>query len=372
MVVQFVPTCRRWALLCIVPFVVGACSAGGELPQVTTRYAPLHPGNETPVTFRITAEDPEGIKSIELYLYEYALLEEDGDRVTVARENGQWGEAHTWTYPSLPTYPSPPLSVTESHTHEGFPEASYIRYLVRATNADGDSQSEEWVFAAGDWPFGDDPIPILGNGPPGKRIDLCFVAQEDYKDSAAMLGDLEGLIFDGYHINNAIRGPNRKYWQFHYSPNTGRISDHMDQVMEIPDSVGDSGYIDHVAIIHTADIEDWAYMGNFGTEPQNIGTAVHESAHAAFGLKDEYGGFSLNTSTDPHHNVYDSRQAAEDYNESNGWPPGDVEEIRDGWWRPEPSTLDCIMLDDRDEEMPDFARTCLARALWTYSQLEVQ
>ena len=96
---------------------------------------------------------------------------------------------------------------------------------------------------------------------------------------------------------------------------------------------------------------------------------VHESGHAAFGLKDEYSGGGHGTSSNPHHNNYDSQASAETYNTDNGWPASDVELIQTGWWRPEPAALDCIMRNDGDAFMPDFERTCLSRILWFYSQL---
>lgn len=186
-----------------------------------------------------------------------------------------------------------------------------------------------------------------------------------------MLTDLEQLIFDGYHTNNIVH-QGKKYWQFYYSPETGTISDFdagSPYVLEIPTSVQNSTIIDHAAVIHTTTKRDWASGGNFGTEPGNRGTAVHESGHAAFGLADEYPGGGHFTSDNPHHNNYDSEHACQLYNKDNGWPESDCEFIEGSWWRPEPAALDCIMWDDGDAAMPDFERTGILRANWTYDQL---
>ncbi|MGH8195654.1 MAG: hypothetical protein ACREQ8_14830 [Woeseiaceae bacterium] len=350
--------------LCTI--VLASLVAGCSYPSVTTRYQPLHPGNNVDVTFRVDAGDGDGVEVARLYIYEHELSVQNGMQTATQRPGGIWGLQQTWNYPTTPT------SISETYTHSGFPASSFVRYLFTVTDTENRTRSEEWWFAAGNWPFGNSPIPILGNGAPAERIDVCFVADNtDYTNGAGMLPDLVGLVFDGYHVNNAIRGSWRKYWQFYYSPETGFISDFDTPplTMTIPASVSGAAIIDHAAVIHTTVKRDWASGGNFGTEPTNIGTAVHESAHAAFGLSDEYSGGGHSTSSNPHHNNYSSQTDAENYNTANGWPASDVESIQPGWWRPEPATLACIMLNDGDATMPDFERTCLARASWFYQQL---
>jgi hypothetical protein len=140
--------------------------------------------------------------------------------------------------------------------------------------------------------------------------------------------------------------------------------------MEIPESVENASHIDHAAIIHRTVKRDWASSGNFGTEPTNIGTAAHESAHSAFGLTDEYPDIGHRVSTDPHHNIYASEEECRNYNAVNGWPASDCENVEDEWWRPEPSSLSCIMFNDADAAMPDFERTCINRIIWFYGRLE--
>jgi hypothetical protein len=339
-----------------------ACSA----PTMRTRYTPLHPANSADVTFRVIASDGDGIALAQLYIYEYELSVQNGFQTATQRQGGTWGLVKTWNFAAGTT------AIDESFTHAGFPASSFVKYLFRAEDQQGNEKSEEWNFAAGTWPFGNNPIPLLGNGAPAERIDVCFIADNtDYANGGAMLGDLVGLIYDGYHTNNMISGGYRNNWQFYYSPELGFISDFdvPPLVMTIPASVSGSPIIDHAAIIHTTVKRDWASGGNFGTEPTNIGTAVHESGHAAFNLKDEYAGGGHGTSSDPHHNNYNSQASAQTYNTNNGWPAGDVQNIEGSWWRPEPSSLGCIMFNDGDASMPDFERTCLNRVFWFYTQL---
>lgn len=357
---------NRSRLLCVVS--MGLLFLSGCATSLNTRYSPLHPANNASVEIQLRAHDGDGISKAELFVYEYELyVSSTGMRSARQRGGGTWGLVETWNYPTSPD------DINETYTiAAGFPAESYITYLARTTDDNGNQASDSWTFAAGDWPFGNSPIPIWGNGAPAERIDVAFIADTDsYANARAMLGDLEGLIFDGYHINNGVR-KGKKFWQFYYSPDRGHISDYDDspRVMDIPGSVSSSTIIDHGAVIHTVVKRDWASGGNFGTEPTNIGTAAHESAHATFNLKDEYSGGGHNSSTDPHHNNYNSEASCQTYNDNNGWPKTDCQHIEGSWWRPEPSALACIMLDDGDAAMPDFERTCIRRIDWFYDELE--
>lgn len=352
-----------WLLLAAV--LLFSC---GSSTTLTTRYAPFHPANNTAVNFTFNTSDNDGIARAELFVYEYELYVNPNNNMRSARQRpgGQWGFVRDWNYSSEPT------SANETHTFSaGFSAESFVRYLIRITDGKGRNKSEDWYFAAGDWPYGNSPIPIFGKGAPAKTIDVAFIADRtDYSSGRDMLPDLEGLVFDGYHINNAIRNQ-RQLWSFYYSPQRGFISDFDsgEFTMDIPSSVSSSPIIDHAAIIHTTVKRDWASGGNFGTEPTNIGTAVHESGHSTFDLADEYNTGNCRTSSDPYHNVYSSRSAAETYNTNNGWPASDVEEIFSGCFRVEPSSLNCIMVNDGDATMPDFERSCFLRAIWYYIEL---
>jgi hypothetical protein len=360
--VGFKESARPWLGVATVALLFMGCAT-----TLDTRYTPLHPENNTPVEFRIDARDRDGIARLRLYVYEYELyVSASGMASARRRTGGTWGLVQEWTYPATPQ------SISGTHDVAGFPAGSYITYLAETTDDRGRVARDQWTFAAGDWPFGNSPIPIWVNGAPAERIDVAFVAdRDDYTTGRDMLPDLVALIFDGYHTNNGVRR-GKKFWQFYYSPDTGHITDYDSPplMMDIPASVTASTIIDHAAVIHTTVKRDWASGGNFGTEPTNRGTAVHESGHAAFNLADEYAGGGHFTSSDPHHNNYNSQTACQNYNTANGWPASDCQNIEGSWWRPEPSSLACIMLDDGDATMPDFERTCIRRVEWFYGELE--
>ena len=332
---------------------------------IESRYGPLHPANGASVDFRIKAHDADGIDVARLYVYEYELYVNNRMQSARQRSGGQWGLARTWTFPAGPA------DIDVTHTATGFPAGSFITYISEVSDKRGSVTRESWSFAAGDWPFGNSPIPLWGNGAPANRIDVAFVAdRDDYATARGMLPALATLIFDGYHTNNMVKF-GRRMWQFYYSPERGTISDYDSGtfVLDIPDSVENSTIIDHAAVIHTTVKRDWASGGNFGTEPGNRGTAVHESGHAAFGLADEYNGGGHFTSSDPYHNNYSSRASCETYVTGRGWPTTDCQNVQGSWYRPEPATAACIMLDDQDANMPDFGRSCRLRAIWYYLQL---
>ena len=186
-----------------------------------------------------------------------------------------------------------------------------------------------------------------------------------------MLADLDELIFDGYQASNAQGGAMRFHWAYFYAPEMGHISPPIEGVLDIPDSIKLSPTIDAGAVIHTNVMDDWSSGDYFGTEPQNVGTALHETGHAVFDLEDEYKHGRHHSSSLPHHNNYDSRAAAEDYNAGMGWPESDVESIDPAgkWWRPEPEALGCIMFDDGNDFLPDFQRTCILRIKWYYGRM---
>ena len=360
-----------------------AICAACVTPTIRTRYGPLHPEASVDVDFRVQAQATHGVRRVELFLYEYAVTVDSGAWSGSQRPGGRWGLVDSKEY----TYPFPG-QIDETFTQPGFADQSYVRYAFRVTQAFGGKGTESWGLAAGDW-SGAEPIPILvrGSGNVGwfvylNRIDLCFVADRGdelaagYATGGAMLPDLAALIFDGYQESNAQEGDQRFLWQYYYSPETGHMTTPgSGDPPDIPAAVKGSGTIDVVALIHPYDRHDWTAGNTFSTEPQNRGTALHETGHALFHLDDEYSYPSAygrhHTSLWPHHNNYDDRKDAEDYNLSMGWPVSDVESIdaASKWWRPEPKALGCIMFDDGDDQLPDFGRTCILRVQWFCKQV---
>lgn len=72
------------------------------IPEISeATHLPLHPANNTAVSFIIPAESPTGISRIILEIFENDyFLNADGTRGIQRRTAGQWGEVQTWNYNS--------------------------------------------------------------------------------------------------------------------------------------------------------------------------------------------------------------------------------------------------------------------------------
>lgn len=368
--VKKLPNWAKWKNVTAVAIYVTLLS--GCQTSLITRYRPLHPENNHAVEFHVEAKDHDRIAKIELFVFEYELYRTpDREERARRRKGGIWGLIKTWTFKS------PKSSANETYVlRAGFKAGSFITYIMQVTDSKNNITNECWSFAAGDWPWRDLPVPIwmASKGDPAKSIDVAFIAEEDpvyYSQPTDMLPDLEQLIYNGYHVNNGVK-LGKKFWQFYYSQQFGYISDYdgsdFPLRMDIPSDAQNS-IINHRAIIHKITKRDWSKDGNFGTEPENRGTAVHESGHSAFDQSDEKSDGKQWASSDPHHNVYDNLSNCQDYNDTIFSDPN-CEEIDADWWRPEPDDLSCIMYIDGDDTMPAFARTCIKRIKWFYEKLE--
>jgi len=355
-----------FCLVCLVTIGVGCACPILTGPRLTLRHTPFHPGNNQNVTFQIHATDGEGVKEIRLYVYEYELYLNNGVASANIRAGGTWGLVKTWNISPSST------NVDVSHTLSGFPANSLITYKAVVIDTDGTSKDGEIGFAAGDWPWPHLAIPLYGHGAPASRIDICFVPDEDYNQNwATFLADMEDLLYNGYFLNEMVNNY-RGNWYFYYTRNEGDANESPRRLV-LPPQASSMTNIDVFAILHNTVFRDARSGNKFTTEPVNIGTAVHETGHAVFNLADEYccdGGYWELTT---HANLYDTQTECQDHNRSHGWPENDCTEFTatngNKWYRPEPSSLGCIMRDDGDSIMRQFARTCQLRIVWYYMQL---
>ncbi|MEM8606691.1 MAG: hypothetical protein AAGF92_06275 [Myxococcota bacterium] len=385
---RFTVMARKRVALVLLCFALGGCgdfAFSGNPTTLHSRYSPLHPGASQNVTFTIEAEDPEaqGISEVRLYVYEYALTTGDnGLPQAVKRKDGQWGEVEVWDGPWV----LQDNVFTGTYTHDGgFPDESYVAYIVRWSDQSGSSLAEQWVFAAGEWPFGKMPIPVLSNGPPGKRVNVCFVADASYDQGnmtagvRAMLDDVEEVIFDGFHTSNALDDHQRRLWQFYYSPEITPLKD-LQPLSDIPESVWDSPIATHPALVHKTNTTNYGTGPHFtlngeedpfGNKDPRVNVAVHEATHAIFGLADEYTPgpppyFELVDPSVPHHNVF------KDPNPANepGWEALGKRKLVDGWWAHEPENPICLM--KQTDSMHDLQQTCIGRVRWYYEKLDAE
>ncbi|MEZ4884273.1 MAG: hypothetical protein R3E32_05990 [Chitinophagales bacterium] len=382
------------------------------------QYSPLHPNNEIPVTYSVKAFDDSGIEKVTLGVYEYELYRNEANLPSKKRrEGGNWGLVKTWLF-------SPSKDTIElSFTTEGFPAHSNVFFQFKVTNTEGHTSERQAIFDAGDSPWETDKILLYSSTDTiavKNRINICFLIDTDYHgDLRKYLKDVETLIYKGYHANNMIEAYKEK-WLFYYTrfETSADLIIHTDMPMPSIVTTNPLQGIDAYALLHQEDITDGAFIAErtnivthsfFTAEPYNLGTVVHETAHAIFNLNDEYSGAPYEQ-LEQHSNAFESkllceqykrennyktsicrpiidskgktwftpeeevlfttRSACQDYNRANQLPFNDCTAllIKDTiWYRPNASV--CIMLDDRDKEVPDFQEVCKRRIEWYYEQL---
>lgn len=381
-------------------------------------YSPLHPDNETPVTYRLTATDGRGIEKVTLGVYEYEMYRNEANLPSKKRRaDGTWGLVKTWLF-------SPPKDTVElSFDGEGFPAYTNVFYQFKVTNTQGHTSERQALFDAGTSPWEDDKILLYSTTDTiavRNRINICFLVDTDYhQDWRKYLTDVEKLIYEGYHANNMIGGYKEK-WMFYYSRYEANADLIINTDAPMPSIVTTNPLqgIDAYALLHQEDITDGAFIAErtnivthsfFTAEPYNLGTVVHETAHAIFNLNDEYNGAPYEQ-LEVHSNAFESKLLCEQYKRENGFQTDQCRPIVNSkgktWYTPEeeilfttrrecedynlahqyplkdctamlidekilyrPNQPVCIMLDDRDQEVPDFQEVCMKRIMWYYEQL---
>lgn len=316
------------------------------------QHTPLHADNNTGVTFKVKAGSNSEITRVTLNIYEYELyVAANNMRSARQRPGGQWGEAHVWNLSG-----SNDVDLNFNYA-AGFPAGSFVYYQFVVRNSKNKEAQKTIIMQAGTSPWGDSEVVLYSASEqaPNNTIDICFVPDGgDYGGNIRQfLTDIESTIYNGYLTNNMIK-TNAHQWSFYYTPATGVAS-----TRTLPAAVASSPLIDVFGIIHSNTFRD-ARQGNvFTTEHFNIGTAVHETAHAVFDLKDEY---CCDSFYEESCNLWSSRADCEASAIAAGGTAADcasvVTDNNGTFFKPEPDALNCIMFDDGDATMRDFGRVC--------------
>ncbi len=308
-------------------------------------HRPLHPDNFQSVQFKINAVEPAGANRVVLSIYEYEWYRNDeGLPSKRKRTNGKWGQAKEWTF----TEPLKNLNLAYTYS-KGFPAGTNVEYIFQIYSVDGKRTEKLALFDAGDSRWPDDKIMLYATSRHalGQSINLCFVPDTDYNTNgdarnwSMFLGDVEDLIYNGYHKNNMVRN-HKENWAFFY---TREAVDGFQLALDFgnPDrfpsfmreNIIDG--IDAFGLLHRNEYSDGAYLlGNlqflaqnlFTSESYNHGTAIHETGHAVFNLSDEYNGcVCFESDTGLGQNVFSSRSACQSFNRTNGFSDVDCTEI---------------------------------------------
>lgn len=114
----------------------------------------------------------------------------------------------------------------------------------------------------------------------------------------------------------------------------------------------DYAWRDTGAILHQYTMRDCAGGGLFTTEPDSLGTVLHETGHSPFGLADEYAGDGGYFENSPFPNLYDTLAECQDDAPSLGRVAADCQTITNtvpdpdvDWFKPDPIPDD--LMDSR-------------------------
>ncbi len=300
-------------------------------------HRPLHPDNFQSVQFKLNALEPGGANRVVLSVYEYEWYRnENGLPSKRKRINGKWGVAKEWTF----TEPLKNLNLAYTY-QKGFPAGTNVEYIFQIFSVDGKKTEKLALFDAGDSRWPNDKIMLYATSRHalGQSINLCFLPDTDFNTNgnaqnwSSFLGDVEDLIYNGYHKNNMVKN-HKESWAFFY---TREAVDGFQLALDygnpdrfpsfMKENIIDG--IDAFGLLHKNEYSDGAYLlGNlqflahnvFTSESYNHGTAIHETAHAIFNLSDEYNGCAcFESDTGLGQNVFSRRSACEDFNRTHGF-----------------------------------------------------
>jgi hypothetical protein len=231
-----------------------------------------------------------------------------------------------------------------------YPDSSHIGYKATATNGVGETSSEGYIyFAAGTFPWPEDPIPIYVRGDQAAKVDLVFIPDMDYGVTnweKGFMDDVTALIKNAFFSERPsarkIRS-RREMWNFYITYFQGDAEPGCNRTMPSNwttlEATINSGFI-----VHRTDFRDCSGIGEgsvFSAEaildPNNerfLSVPIHELGHSVFSLADEYfGGYLFNLPLYSH-NVFPTRKMCRENAETHGWPKKNCKQIgKTGWYR---------------------------------------
>ncbi|WP_433222893.1 hypothetical protein ACQP00_24700 [Dactylosporangium sp. CS-047395] len=219
-------------------------------------------------------------------------------------------------------------------------------------------------------------IPVIYTGARVNSVDVVFIPDEDsYKgaDDPDFQDDVANVIKGAYYGQDWFLA-NQNRFNFWLADDTGdadRVSAPTREdpgatecVLTTPKNWFMYAWRDVGAILHTDNFRDCATGDSvFSAEPGSLGTVLHETGHAPFGLADEYccdGGYFENP---PFPNLWDSRGECQTDAPDLGRTPADCRTITDSrpnpaqnWSLSEPDNTDLMNSDRRPPQAADIRR----------------
>ena len=333
--------------------------------SLLTTHAPAHPDTNQRVA--ITASATGQVDRITLRIQEFALS--NGPSGPVQTPRGEERVLRTCD----PDSTVPLLECAE--TLAGFPAASLIRVAVEAVSDAGEITREGYDFAAGSYPWPDEPIPIRVTGAPEGRLDLIFIPDTDIT-LASFRDQLDDVVRDRYFRYRAYAGepgtPSGAMYNFYYSRVHGDIyRDENDNCrFTNPTNMHLLGRGDVIAFLHQTRMQDCRVGRRFGSEigAAGVKSLIHESGHALFNLSDEYSGDTTYPTQACVPNIYRSRQACWDDAPDLGLPRSACVQLsgKNLWRIDAAGATGCIMGDAQYNAGSDHGVADRRRIAWRF------
>lgn len=339
------PNFARYIILLQILFWAGLCGSAGLAiagPEVFIQHTPIQTDNNREVTYKATASDPQGIKSIVISVELRELKLHQGQKIS---------DFQTEIVLETCTFTAPFKTSEDCETKHGpYDNGDHIGYKVTATNGVGETSTEGYIyFAAGTFPWPDDPIPIYVRGNPAAKVDLVFIPDKDYITlpnwKQAFMQNVTDLIWTAFFSEESFaRGVRSRseMWNFYITYQLGEF---------VPPCFHDKppnwptlrATVNAGFIVHNDPFQDCSGIGEgsvFSAEPidpnnqSSYTVPIHELGHSVFSLADEYSGGYLFHLPLHSHNVFPTKQMCKSNARSFGWPEKDCKKIgQTGWFR---------------------------------------
>jgi hypothetical protein len=354
----------------LIPLLLWAATAVA-LPPIA-RHSPMHPTNTEMVTF--LGEASGNIAKVRLS-YRRSILTKTGES-KVYTPNEDDTELKV-------CLANPPQAVVRClfTMPRAFPAASRVTFTVQSWDANGKMEMEEYWFAAGDYPWPEEAIPIRVNSVNARAFSVAFIPDTDISvaDFRAKLGDVVDLyfrypdIFDHRQFHNFYYFAGQGHYEFVQEPGADPKC-----VFKDPKNMKliESG-VNLFAFLHLnamLPIERNCAKGRrFASKIDDDKPLLHESGHAFFGLRDEY-------CCDSHYkpqpcapNVYATLAACQQDAPSLGFKTTNCVQLTNGndtvnIWRIDPDAgAGCIMGNAEHTATSIFQKACVRRILKRYA-----
>lgn len=350
-------------LLFILPMCLFVLCSGCTVRVITT-HEPMHPQNNEQVTFKA-----EATGEVDRVLLEYrrCALADDASGNPTQTCPSNWTTAHTCDPASTESLVNCEYTLTG-----GFPANSLIEFKATAYSPDGHSSSETYSFAAGTYPWPDDPIPIRVKGDTANRLDVIFIPDTDIT-LANFRSLLDEVVEDLYFKYNVTFRFWRGLYNFYYSGQQGNYEE-LCNFTSPPNMANLSAVGDTIAILHQTNLRDCRSGNLMSSEIDYDKTLIHESGHALFDLRDEYCCDSSYSQQPCVPNIWSSLAGCQSDASNISHPASNCTQICSGtdcinFWRIDPTApIGCIMGPSQHAANSDFGKACLRRINWRYGK----